>query len=184
MAVSWPPMFFRWREAKRGEIGMFPVQPSVAASWFADGELYRLEAIEERSGKQHRRYFATIRESWGTINELDAGRFPTPEHLRAYALVKTGWYEEKAIPLPTRVEAMKVAAWTRNFDSFAVILVSPVDPEDPEGPTAVKVHTAKSQSIRNMKNEDFKKSSEQVLHFIDDLLGVARGTVRNQRGSA
>jgi|GEM_PF-695373 len=177
--MRFPALYFTWHAGAN----CMKACTKVAQSYFVEGEMYRLEAVEERSGKAHRRYFAVINEAWKSLPE-DEKRFPSPEHLRKYALIKSDYYDEDSIVLPTRKDALSVAGWTRKKDGFSVIMLAAVEDENPDGPTVVRVFTAKSQSIRNMKNDEWKASSDKVLHWIDDLLGVAPGTVSKQKESA
>jgi hypothetical protein len=91
----------------------------------------------------------------------------TSEHLRKRALIMTGWRDETSLVLPSKAEALKVAAWSRQgLDEHAVISVS--------GTTVVRL-VAKSQSLRAMGKEDFTKSKADVLGWIEDLIGIDRG---------
>lgn len=133
---------------------------------FTVGERYFLDEIQERSVASHRQFFAAIREGWMSLPDGIAERFPTPEALRKYALIRRGFRDERSIAAASRAEALRIAAFIRPMDEFAVVTVAG---------TVVTVFTAKSQSYRQMGKVEFQRSKQEVLEFIDDLLSVPKG---------
>lgn len=139
-----------------------------AVKQFVTGEIYHMVEQEPRSMASHGHYFARVTELFDNLPEHLAERFPTSDHLRRYALIKTGWHNSQAMTAPSHAAALKLASFIRPIDEFAV-----VDVRD----CVVTVFTAKTQSFR-MGNADFKKSKDDVLGFLEDLVGVtstARG---------
>jgi hypothetical protein len=130
---------------------------------FVIGERYRLTTIEERTAASHRSYFASVTEGWGNLRDSDAERFPTPDHLRKFALIKCGFADQRQIVCRSGAEAVKVAAFVAPMDTYAVIGRS--------GPV-VTVWTAKSQSLRAMGKKEFADSQNAVREFIAGLISV------------
>ena len=128
------------------------------------GEVYRIEAVEDRSMRSHSHFFAVINEAWMNLPEDKAEAFPTPDHLRRYALIKANYCDTRTIACSSRAEAHKVAAFIKPMDTFA--LVVPFD-------DTVTVWTAKSQSLKAMGRKDFQKSKTAVLDIISSMIGVS-----------
>jgi uncharacterized protein (DUF2252 family) len=145
-----------------------------AAKQYVVGEVYNMVDQEPRSLASHNHYFAAVETAWKNLPEILAERFPTADHLRKYALVKTGWYDSKSIVGSSHEGAMKLAAFIRPLDEFAVVDVKEA---------VVTVYTAKTQSFR-MGNEDFKKSKDDVLGFLADLIGVSQAQLTATQGAA
>lgn len=138
------------------------------------GELYQLAEIEERSVKSHRAYFAGINEAWANLPERLAERIPSPEHLRKWALIKAGFADHREIVAPSRDDAVRLAAFIKPMDTFAVVTVSDC---------VVTVYTAKSQSLRTMGKKDFQASKQAVLDIIAGIIGVNTETLAENSGN-
>lgn len=154
-----PPVIFQWN----GE-AMVP-QPrfhKVCNAHFVVGENYRLEAHEHTSDASRGHYFATIKEVWDSLPE-DEDRFPSPEHLRKWALVQAGFRDERTFACTSQAEARRLAAFMRPMDEYAVITVR-------EG--VVRVWTAQSQRKSAMGAKEFQASKSAVLDLIADLVGT------------
>lgn len=164
------PLRFRWT----GDV-MKPLQPGVAARQYEKGEVYPLEVREERSANSHRAYFAAINEGWQNLPEEQADRFPTPDHLRRWLLIRAGFRDERTIALASKAEALRVAAFIKPLDTFAVIV--------PREATVV-VMTAKSQSYKSMGRAEFQRSKEAVLDALAELIGVDRRALDDNAGRA
>jgi len=144
------------------------------AEAFEIGETYRLEAVSDRSWKSHRHYFACVYEGWMNLGEA-YGMEPwaaTSEHLRKYALIKTGWYNSQTWTCGSRAEAGRTSVAIRSAVSEYSIIV-------PIGTTVVR-YTAKSQAGPAMKAKDFQKSKDDVLTFIEGLIGLEAGELARQ----
>lgn len=153
-----PPMVFNWN----GE-AMVPLQPKRADRFFVIGENYRLGIIEERSSNSHSHYFAAVNEAWKNLPEEEAERFPTADHLRKYALIRAGYYDERSVTCASEAEAQRVAAFIQPMDDFAIV--------DWNG-AVVRVFTAKSQSYRAMDKKDFADSKQKVLEIVAQMIGT------------
>ena len=66
-----------------------------------------------------------------------------------------------------QAEAERVASFMRPMDDYCIVV--PVN-------CVVRVWTAKSQKKSAMDAREFQQSKTDVLDFIDDLLGVERGS--------
>lgn len=157
------PMFFIWE----GDV-MRPRSARAADAAFVIGEHYLLTEVQDRSLNSHQHFFAAIAECWKSLPEDQAERFPTPEHLRKWALIKAGYRDERSIVCTTKAEAQRVAAFVKPMDDYAVVLVHEA---------VVIVYTAKSQSVKAMGREDFQKSKTAVLEVLAELLGVPVGQI-------
>jgi len=130
---------------------------------FVVHERYTLEEVGERSQRSHRHYFASLHSAWLNLPELIGERFPTETHLRKYALIRTGYHDQRSIVAVTKAEAQRIAAFIKPMDEFAVVVVSEC---------TVTVYTAKSQSRKAMGGKVFQESKQAVLDFIADMIGV------------
>lgn len=159
------PIQFQWA----GD-AMVPVSPfwqKRADQAFVVGERYQLVEQHDRSVNSHRHFFATIRDAHGNLPDELLDQYPTPEHLRKRALVMKGYRDERSIVCKTAAEALRIAAFIKPMDDFAVVTVRDA---------VIRVWTAKSQSVKAMGAKEFQASKQDVLDFCDDLLGVERGS--------
>lgn len=136
---------------------------NVVAAEFGEGELVRLERHEERSGKSHNHFFASLQDAWANLGEDAAERFPTSEHLRKWALIKAGYRDERTIVCASKAEARRIAAFVKPIDDYAVVIAREA---------VVAVLTAKSQSVRAMGRADFQASKEAVLQIVAEMIGA------------
>ncbi|MEZ2132729.1 MULTISPECIES: hypothetical protein [unclassified Sinorhizobium] len=144
---------------------------------FTVGEHYTLVEHHDRSMSSHRHFFASVNEAWKNLPE-DYSGLPfaeSPEHLRAYALIKTGWCDTHTIVASSKAEALRIAAYVRPIGDFSVVDVREC---------TVTRYTAKSQSLKAMGAKDFQQSKSDVLEFLDDLIGTERGTLAAQGRAA
>lgn len=142
---------------------------------FYVGERYRMEVQEERSMRSHRHYFASIHEAWLNLPEDKAERFPTSEHLRKWALIKTGYRDERSIVAASKAEAQRIAAFVRPIDEYAVVVVRDA---------CVLVYTARSQSVKAMGKKDFTGSKEAVLDVLATLVGTSAQSLQENARTA
>jgi hypothetical protein len=145
-----------------------PFMRRRAEDRFGAGEIVLLEAQHERSAKSHRFYFAQLRELWLNLPEKFAIEqwAQSPEHLRKYALIKTGYSETQTFTCAGDAEAKRWAFRMRPIDQFSIVVV--------KAGTVVR-YTAHSQSIKAMGAKDFQASKTAVIEFVEDLIGAERG---------
>ncbi|HLK25634.1 MAG TPA: hypothetical protein VKT30_13340 [Caulobacteraceae bacterium] len=139
-------------------------QRSQAKQAYGPGEIVAFAEAKDRSSPSHRHYFAALREAWVNLPEGYAERFATDEHLRKWALIRTGFCHARSIVCRTRAEARAIAAIVRSNDAYALVSI--------EGRTIWHL-TAMSQSTRAMDHATFQASKRAVLELLADILGVA-----------
>lgn len=159
------PIQFRWDGEAMHPASQFWAKK--ADQEFVVGEVYKLVEHHDRSGASHNHYFAAVQNGFDNLPDQMRGEYPTSEHLRKKALIRTGYRDERDIVLPTKADAERVAAFMRPMDEYAIVV--PVN-------CVVRVWTAKTQKKSAMDAKEFQKSKQAVLDFIDDLLGVEPGT--------
>lgn len=171
--MSLTPIVFEWD----GE-HMVPLQRFAQRcdKEFVIGERYILNPHEARSHASHSHYFASIKSGWDSLPENIAARFPSPEALRKWALVKAGYADERTIVANNADEARKIGAVVRTLSEFAVIVIDD---------NIVRIFTAKSQSARAMPSkQEFQDSKQKVLDVIADLLEVKRSDLERWGGKS
>jgi hypothetical protein len=136
------------------------------ADVYGHSEVVTLAPVEDRSAASHRHYFAAINECWRSLPEELTLQFSSPDHLRKAALIKAGYRDERSIVCSSHAEALRVAAFIRPLDDYAIVSVV--------GSTVVQL-TAKSQSQKAMGKEVFGESKEAVFNVLADMLGVPVG---------
>ena len=134
---------------------------------FVVGEVYKMVEHHDRSDASHNHYFAAVKNGFDNLPDHMKGEYPTVEHLRKKALIRCGYRNERDIVLSSMAEAERVAAFMRPMDDYSIVV--PVN-------CVVRVWTAKSQKKSAMDAKEFQQSKTDVLDFIDDLLGVERGS--------
>ena len=164
------PLRFTWD----GRV-MTPQYPGVAARQYEVGETYTLEQREDRSINSHRAYFAQINEAHATLPEHLSERWPTPDHLHRWLLIRAGFYDERSIVVASKAEAVRVAAFVRPLDSYAIVIAKEA---------VVSVFTAKSQSYKAMGRAEFQRSKDATLDELAALIGVERETLAKEAGRA
>jgi len=167
------PVLFSWD----GE-AMLPVGERMAKlcdEQFVVGMRYRLVEYEDRSTKSHNFYFASLAESWNNLPETQAERFPSPEHLRKYALIKCGFYDSRSIVAASKAQARELARFIQPMDEFSIVTTSEC---------TVTIYTAKSQSCKAMSKADFAASKQAVLDFVSNLIGATNKQLADNTGRA
>ncbi len=152
------PQWFTWD----GE-AMRPLNPRAADRAYVVGGRYHLEHREERSSASHAHFFAAVAEAHANLRDDMAERLPTPEHLRKFALIRTGYRDERTIVCSSKAEAQRIAAFIRPIDEFAIVMAQEA---------TVTVWTAKSQSVRAMGKQEFAASKDAVLSYVAGLIGT------------
>lgn len=144
-----------------------PFHARSADKHYVVGERYRMVEQHERSDVSHNHFFASIKNGFDNLPDDLHEDFPTTEHLRKKALIRKGYCDERSIVCASKAEALRLAGFIRPMDDYAIVTARE---------SVVRVWTAKSQSKRAMGAAEFQKSKQDVLDFIDDLLGVERGS--------
>jgi len=147
---------------------------NAAASYFDTGAEYQMIEHHVRSLASHGHYFASLTEAWNNLPEDQADRFATVEHLRKYALIRTGYRDERSIVCASKAEAQRLAAFIKPLDEYAVVVASEA---------VVTVYTAKSQSMKAMGAKDFQASKTAVLEFVSAMIGVEPSALQSARAA-
>lgn len=163
------PMLFDWD----GE-AMIPRHPRRADQLFVVGQHYSLIEQEDRSTATHNHEFAWLKEAWMNLPEALVDLYPTQEHLRKRALIEAGFYNETIIDAGTNAAALRVASAIRAREEFSLVIV--------RGP-AVVIRTAKSQSRRNMKKDEFQASKTAIMEIIAGMIGTTAANLSQERAA-
>ena len=153
------PVIFEWDGEHMVPLPRFH---NLVNDQFVVGQTYKLAEVEDRSMRSHNHFFAAVKDGWMNLHEDYADRFPDPESLRKWALIKTGYRDERTIVASSKAEAQRIAAFTRPMDQHAVVVVREA---------VVIVWTAQSQAVRAMGRERFQQSKTAVL---DEIAKMAR----------
>jgi len=169
------PVFLRWT----GE-AFAPAnaqQARIAREAYEDGQLVAMAPFEQRSTASHNHHFAWVAEAWNSLPEGLACQpwAASPDHLRKYALIRTGFCNSMQVIAGSHAAALRVAAAFRSLDEYAVVTV--------DGQTVTHL-TAQSQSMRAMGKNRFQESKTAVLEFIAGLIGVEPEALANQERAA
>lgn len=170
--MTQPPRRFRMQWSD----GVFVPERRAMPYWqeqLADGDVVTFERHEERSTASHNHYFASIKTAWDNLPESDE-RFPTPEALRKWALIRAGYCTENTIVADTEEQAHLIASFMGNSEGTIIVVRGPV----------VKKYTAKSQSVKAMNKDEFQRSKVDVLDTIAELIAVKRKRLEDNAGRA
>lgn len=140
---------------------------------FGEGELVTLERHEERSAASHAHYFASIKTAWDNLPEAD-NRFPSPEALRKWALIKNGYCTESSIVADTPEQARIIAGFMGTQEGTIIVVRENI----------VKKFVAKSQSLKAMNKAEFQLSKTVVLDTIAELIAVSRKRLEQNAGAS
>jgi hypothetical protein len=152
-------------------------QARIASQAYEVGQAVAMAPFEDRSRASHNHEFAWLSEAWNSLPECHSCQSwaATPEHLRKYALIRTGFCNSIEVVAGSHAAALRVAAAFRSVDEYAVATVS--------GQTVTYL-TAKSQSTRAMDKRQFQESKTAILEFIAGLIGVEPETLGKQTRAA
>lgn len=154
------PILYQWSGEAMVPLARFA---SRCDKTFTIGEVYRMEIVEERSQRSHGHYFARVKEYHDSLPDHLAERFPTPEHLRKWALVQAGYANRAEIVCRSHAEAARTIATIKALDEYAVAIARD---------NTLVVLTAQSQSTKAMGAKVFQESKDKVFAVLDDLLGT------------
>lgn len=139
------------------------------------GEEYTLAVHEDRSAKSHRHLFAAIADTHTNLTDEQLERWPTPEHLRKWALIKAGHYDAHSMTATSKAEAMRIAAFLRPVDEFSIV--------DTQGASVTR-YTAKSIAGRALDRKSFQEVKDRVLGVLADLIDVDPAELSKQSHAA
>lgn len=140
---------------------------------FGEGEVVTFERKEDESVKSRQHYFASIQTAWENLPEGDE-RFPTPDDLRYWALIRNGFCTKDEIVCETPDQAALVAAFTGRPKGTIIVVRENV----------VVKYTAETQKEGAMGRERFQNSKNLVLDTIAELIRVKRKRLEENAGRA
>ena len=165
---------FKW-DAEREVMEPLPRFREECRKTFENQHIYRMEEIQARSEASHRAFFASLNEAWANLPDELAQEFTTAESLRKYALIKSGHCNQHTFSCATRAEALRLSAFLKPLDEFGVIRVN--------GATVTR-YVAHSQSYRAMDKETFRKSFDDVLRIVAEMIGTSVKTLDANAGKS
>lgn len=157
------PVVFTWTGEEMKPLSRFT---RLCDRQYVIGETYTLVPHEDRSWNSHRHYFAAIKNAWDNLPEDQAERFPSPEALRKWCLIRAGYSNSQTVVCESAAEARRFIALAKSLDEFCVVTVRE---------KVATVFTAKSQSVKAMGAREFQDSKQKVLDECARLLGVEPG---------
>ena len=141
---------------------------------FGAGEIVVVTVEAERSWRSHKHQFASIRDLWANLPE-SMSEMPyakSAECLRKHALIATGYSDCQTIDAGSKAAAERVGAYLGQLATkahgYAIVQVSG---------SVVRCYTPYSQSVRAMGAEMFTRSKQDILEWIEGLIGAHRGEV-------
>lgn len=136
------------------------------------GEVHGWQMVEARSMKSHDHFFACIHEAWKNLPEDLAEEFPSPDHLRKWALIKAGFCTSWTMACNSIGEATQLVELVKRLDRFAVV--------SPPINATVTVYTADSQRRDAMGRKAFQEAKEKALHIVSELIGTDITTLKQE----
>jgi len=157
------PLMLRWD----GEaFTPLPYFRKVAADSFKSGETYRLVEVESRSWNSHKHFFACINQAWKNLREQEIDDFPSPDHLRKWALTFTEFCTVRQFDVKSSAELVRLVNNLRKTPDYVRIAVD-------ISTKVVREFRPLSQSLPAMpNNRTFQRSKDQVLDVLARKLGV------------
>lgn len=139
---------------------------------FVIGTDYFVDAVEPRSEKSHRHYFAQLGNIWDSLPDEMVLRFPSKEHLRKFALIRTGFADRQEIACASPEDALRLAAIAQNLDQYCVARVQDC---------SVAIWRARSQDHQHMDKAQFAESKDKVLSWCATLIDVEPASIAETR---
>lgn len=143
---------------------------ALARRQFRPGVEYALVVHKGRSEESHRHYFACIKKGWynlpekWTFHRNGQVRFPSPEYLRKWCLIKEGYADVEDGVFADAEQAEKWLKRMKKRDRHCV-----VDRQE----NVITIWTAQSQDHASMGHEDFQRSKDRVLGRIANMCGIS-----------
>ena len=153
-----PPMKFLWTGEE-----FKPVHPKFADRYLVCDQVYTLSEVRERSDKSHNHYFAVVHWAWESLPEEISDSFPSAEHLRARALIASGYTNSRQFVASTNAQAVRLAAFLAVDHEYSIVSI--------DG-SIVTILSAQSQSYKAMGRDVFNKSKHDVIDYCASLIGV------------
>ena len=168
--MTQPPRLFRfmWRD------GVFVPENRIAeycSDQFGEGEVVTFARHEDISDKTRNHWHACVAEAWKNLPEQDE-RFPTPNALRKWSLIRGGYCTENSVVCDSPKQAATIAAFMGNSEGVIIVVRENV----------VKRYTAKSTT--DMPKDEFQRAKTDSLDIIAELIAVKRKRLEDNAGRA
>lgn len=157
---------------------------NIVCELYTDGETYMMEEREERSSASHAYYFAAVNEAWANLPDDQKQQLPSAEHLRKWALIKAGYYNETLMACENKAQAVAWAQWLRRRDDYSEIAAVYIQGDDGNYHWYFRLREAKSQSRQNMNKQEFEASKRDVLDILAGAIEVRRRDLEQAARSA
>lgn len=146
------------------------------------GSVYSVCEDLPRSMSSHNHQFAEFYNLYDTLPEQWHEKFPVKKHFRQYALIQTGWYNERSYDFATSLEGQRM---------LAALVSSHADQERyieifTDG-NRVLVRKARSQKMRGlgaMNKADFQRSKSDIMEFAANLANTTMKDALAYAGAA
>jgi hypothetical protein len=149
------------------------VHPALADKQLVIGEVRRWDIIVERSAASHAHYFAAVNDAWLNLPSHLSIEFPSSEHLRKWALIKSGYCIIDKVVCASAKEAIRSMVTIRRLSDDYVIFE--------RAGRVLTIYRAKSQSLKAMgTKKEFQESKDKVLDVLSELIGTDAGTLKRQ----
>jgi hypothetical protein len=135
-----------------------------------EGQVVNIDLDPERSTKSHNHQFGFVGTAWDNLPENTKHEkwAMNTTTLRKYALIQTGHCDTEMMAMGSETRALRMQAVmsriATRMEGFAITNI--------EG-TVVYCHTPHSQSLKAMGGERFKRSKQDILEFLANLIGVS-----------
>lgn len=158
-------------EGKAQAVGRYDRQQCDAMAF---GAILEAEEVKQRSMQFHRFWFATVNDAWETLPDHLQARFPEPEALRKFLLVKAGWCDAREFACDSPEAAATLAAALKWTEPYSAVVVSG---------NVVLAYVARSQKIKAQDRKSFSQVTERALHHLSEMLGVDPTTLRDSEAA-
>ena len=138
------------------------------------GERYIVQIEAQRNWVAHRAYMATVGELYKNWPESAERQFESRDHLRHWALIRTGHCTRSEHVCETHAEAIRLAAALRSVVPYCEIAVAR---------NLVLRLTAQSQKSLAMGAKEFKQSCNDVIEFLCEYVGVTEQQLKERRSA-
>ena len=133
------------------------------------GEVHGWQMAENRSKATHDHFFAVVNEAWKSLPEELCDDFPSPEHLRKWALIKSGFCTQTDIVCANNDEAIRLVSKVKAMDRYSLVAMDA---------KTVTIWIADSQRRDAMGREEFQTAKERAIDVISGLIGTDAASLK------
>lgn len=180
------PVIFDWMEVEiidpdsgeaRTTMAMVPQRrfDNLAKAQYSTEHDYPLIPSETRSKASHGHYFASLKESWLNLPHTLDWLCVSPEHLRQWCLIETGWCEQEQFEFKNASAAKRFAVFYSKRVPFCRYWLNG---------RFLTIKNAVSQDYASMDKATFESSKRDVLDMCSALLGVKPAELKKNAGRA